>query len=67
MKITHTFKGMLTNEEKTITEDNAVSPTSGYTQRYAEESGKSYEKGRAEDLLGDHDFWIWESSSYAKN
>ncbi len=67
MKIQHTFKGMLTEEIRTITEDDVTSPNSGYTQQHADKSGKGYETGRAEELLGDHDFWEWQHSEYIKS
>lgn len=64
MKIQHTFKGMLTETVKTIIEDDATSPSTGYTQKHADENGQGYETGRAEELLGNSDFWEWQKSEY---
>jgi len=66
MKILHTFKGILKGEEKTITEDCQISPNSGYGQDFADRSGKSYENGRAEELLGEYDYWQHVSSQYLR-
>lgn len=65
MKLIHTFKGLLTGEERTIDNFDMVSPNGGYTQSYIDRAGKDYELGRAEELLGSSDIWVWVESSKA--
>ena len=57
---------MLTGEEKTIIEDCMISPNSGYGQGFADRSGKDYEDGRAEEVLGYQDYWQHVSSEYIR-
>lgn len=54
MIIQHILEDDWTGELYTVREDDATSPTNGYTQKYAEQAGADYAKHRApEQLSGD--------------
>ena len=64
MRIELTFQGILTGKRKKIVVNDSTSPTGGYTQGHADRTGKDYEGGRAQELLGNADFWQWMASRY---
>ena len=65
--IKHTFVGMLTKEKIDVVVCDTRSPNSGYTQRHADEDGRSYAQHRAQERLGDHDIWQWRKSMYVNS
>lgn len=51
MKLEFTLKEIFSKKETTVTVDDMVSPTGGYTQAYIDRAGNEYAKYRATEML----------------
>ena len=65
MIIRHILQNDWTRELHTVHEDDATSPSTGYTQGHADRAGAEYAKNRAPAKLGDTDYTCL-SSSYMR-
>jgi hypothetical protein len=63
MHILHTLVEVRSGNIKTVTVDDMISPDGGYTQAYADMSGKDYAEYRAVEMLSIDDSDVWECIS----